>query len=63
MGGPAGRRPCAGRLKAELRRLGRVPLVVIDEVACIPFQGKPANLFFQLVSSMYYSCNEALDRG
>ena len=30
----------AGRLQVELRRLGRVPLVIIDEVGYIPFQGK-----------------------
>ena len=41
----------AGRLQPELIRLGRVPLVVIDEVGYIPFQGEAANLFFQLVAS------------
>jgi DNA replication protein DnaC len=30
----------AGRLQEELRRLGRVPLVIIDEVGYIPFQGE-----------------------
>jgi len=29
----------AGRLQDELRRLARVPLVIIDEVGYIPFQG------------------------
>ena len=43
----------AGRLQEELRRLGRLPLVIIDEVGYIPFQGEAANLFFQLVSSRY----------
>ena len=42
-----------GRLHDELRRLGRVPLLVIDEVGYIPFDAEAANLFFQLVSSRY----------
>jgi DNA replication protein DnaC len=43
----------AGRLQTELVRLGRYPLLVIDEVGYIPFEAKAANLFFQLVSSRY----------
>ena len=43
----------AGRLQAELIRLGRYPLMVIDEVGYIPFEPEAANLFFQLVSSRY----------
>jgi DNA replication protein DnaC len=43
----------AGRLQAELIRLGRYPLLVIDEVGYIPFEAEAANLFFQLVSSRY----------
>ena len=43
----------AGRLQAELIRLGRHPLIVIDEVGYIPFEAEAANLFFQLVSSRY----------
>lgn len=43
----------AGRLQAELVRLGRYPLVVIDEVGYIPFEPEAANLFFQLVSNRY----------
>jgi DNA replication protein DnaC len=43
----------AGRLQAELARLGRTPLLVIDEVGYIPFEAEAANLFFQLVSSRY----------
>ncbi len=39
-----------GRLQDELVRLGRYPLLVIDEVGYIPFEPKAANLFFQLVS-------------
>jgi DNA replication protein DnaC len=43
----------AGRLQAELIRLGRYPLLVIDEVGYIPFEAEAANLFFQLVSARY----------
>jgi DNA replication protein DnaC len=43
----------AGRLQAELVRLGRYPLLVVDEVGYIPFESEAANLFFQLVSSRY----------
>jgi DNA replication protein DnaC len=43
----------AGRLHDELRRLVRVPLIVIDEVGYVPFEAEAANLFFQLVSSRY----------
>ena len=42
-----------GTLQDELRRLGRHPLLVIDEVGYIPFEPEAANLFFQLVSSRY----------
>src|SRR5438045_4791919 len=43
----------AGTLQAELIRLGRYPLLVVDEVGYIPFEAEAANLFFQLVSSRY----------
>lgn len=43
----------AGTLQAELTRLGRYPLLVIDEVGYIPFEPEAANLFFQLVSARY----------
>jgi DNA replication protein DnaC len=43
----------AGRLQTELVRLGRYPLLVIDEVGYIPFEADAANLFFQLVSARY----------
>src|SRR5262245_43471320 len=43
----------AGRLQPELIRLGRYPLLVIDEVGYIPFEPEAANLFFQLVSARY----------
>ena len=42
-----------GRLQQELTRLGRVPLLIVDEVGYIPFEADAANLFFQLVSSRY----------
>lgn len=43
----------SGRLQDELVRLGRYPLLVVDEVGYIPFEPEAANLFFQLVSSRY----------
>ncbi len=43
----------AGRLQAELTRLRRVGLLIVDEVGYIPFGQDAANLFFQLVSSRY----------
>jgi len=43
----------AARLHDELTRLGRYPLIVIDEVGYIPFEAEAANLFFQLVSARY----------
>jgi DNA replication protein DnaC len=43
----------AGRLQTELMRLGRYPLLVVDEVGYIPFEAEAANLFFQLVSARY----------
>jgi DNA replication protein DnaC len=43
----------AGRLQTELVRLGRYPLLVVDEVGYIPFEPEAANLFFQLVSARY----------
>jgi DNA replication protein DnaC len=42
-----------GRLQAELTRLGRIPLLIVDEVGYIPFEADAANLFFQLISSRY----------
>jgi DNA replication protein DnaC len=42
-----------GKLQSELIRLGRYPLLVVDEVGYIPFEAEAANLFFQLVSSRY----------
>jgi DNA replication protein DnaC len=43
----------AGKLHAELIRLSRYPLLVVDEVGYIPFEAEAANLFFQLVSARY----------
>ncbi|GLW25320.1 transposase [Microbispora amethystogenes] len=43
----------AGRLQGELVKLGRIPLLIVDEVGYIPFEAEAANLFFQLVSSRY----------
>ncbi len=42
-----------GRLSLELRRLGRVPLVVVDEVGYVPFDPEAAKLMFHLVSNRY----------
>jgi DNA replication protein DnaC len=42
-----------GRLQDELVKLGRYPLIVIDEVGYIPFEAEAANLFFQLISNRY----------
>ena len=41
------------RLEAELRKISRYGLIVIDEVGYIPFDTEAANLFFQLVSTRY----------
>jgi DNA replication protein DnaC len=40
-----------GQLAEELRRLGRVPLVIVDEVGYVPFDPAAATLMFLLVSS------------
>jgi DNA replication protein DnaC len=42
-----------GQLEDELRRLGRLPLIVVDEVGYIPFDPEAANLMFSLVSNRY----------
>ncbi len=42
-----------GRLQPELIRLGRIPLLVVDEVGYIPLEAEAANLFFQLISTRY----------
>ena len=43
----------AGNLEAELKRLGFIPLIVVDEVGYIPFDPEAANLMFSLVSARY----------
>ena len=40
-----------GRLDEELERLGRIPLIVVDEVGYIPFDPEAAALFFALICS------------
>ena len=40
-----------GRLDAELDKLQRVPLLIVDEVGYIPFDPHAANLMFMLVSA------------
>ncbi len=43
----------SGRLSDELTRLGRIPLIIVDEVGYIPFEPEAANLFFQFISGRY----------
>ncbi|MFH8543082.1 ATP-binding protein [Streptomyces tendae] len=43
----------AGRLSDELTLLGRIPLIVVDEVGHIPFEPEAANLFFRFISGRY----------
>jgi DNA replication protein DnaC len=43
----------AGKFPDELKRLGRIPLLVIDEIGYLPFEPEAANLFFQLISARY----------
>jgi len=43
----------ASRLDDELERLGRIPLLIVDEVGYIPFDPEAAALFFALISSRY----------
>ncbi len=43
----------AGKLDIELERLGRIPLLIIDEVGYIPFDPDAAGLLFALISSRY----------
>jgi DNA replication protein DnaC len=42
-----------GHLEAELARLVRIPLIVVDEVGYIPFDPEAANLMFGLISARY----------
>ena len=43
----------AGWLEAELKKIRRYKLIIIDEVGYIPFDQDAANLFFQLIASRY----------
>ena len=43
----------AGGLDAELERLGRIHLLIVDEVGYIPFDPEAGALFFALISSRY----------
>ena len=43
----------AGALEAELKKIRRYRLIIVDEVGYIPFDHDAANLFFQLVASRY----------
>ena len=43
----------SGQLEAELKKIRRYKLIIIDEVGYIPFDQDAANLFFQLVASRY----------
>lgn len=43
----------AGALEAELKKIRRYKLIIVDEVGYIPFDTDAANLFFQLVASRY----------
>ncbi|RUQ02829.1 AAA family ATPase, partial [Microbacterium sp. HSID17254] len=43
----------SGRLEAELEKIRRYKLIIIDEVGYIPFDQDAANLFFQLIASRY----------
>lgn len=42
-----------GQLEAELKKIRRYKLIIIDEVGYIPFDHDAANLFFQLIASRY----------
>ncbi|GIH02803.1 hypothetical protein Rhe02_08700 [Rhizocola hellebori] len=43
----------ANALDAELKKIRRYKLIIIDEVGYIPFDQDAANLFFQLIASRY----------
>ncbi|WP_197466766.1 ATP-binding protein, partial [Tsukamurella pseudospumae] len=38
---------------AELKKIKRYKLIIVDEIGYIPFDPDAANLFFQLVSTRY----------
>src|SRR4030095_8353302 len=43
----------SGQLEAELKKIRRYKLIIVDEVGYIPFDHHAANLFFQLIASRY----------
>ena len=43
----------AGKFPDELRRLGRIPLLVIHESGYLPFESEAANLFTQRICAPY----------
>jgi DNA replication protein DnaC len=43
----------ANRLAAELKKIRRYKLIIIDKVAHLPFDQDAANLFFQLIVSRF----------
>jgi DNA replication protein DnaC len=43
----------SGQLEAELKKIRRYKLIIVDEVGYIPFDHDAANLFFQLIASRY----------
>ncbi len=42
-----------GQLQAELKKIRRHKLIIVDEVDYIPVDTDDANLFFQLIASRY----------
>ncbi len=53
LGDTSDRRPPRRPATAELAKLRRYGLIIVDEVGYLPFEQDAANLFFQLVSSRY----------
>ncbi|WP_308190249.1 ATP-binding protein [Amycolatopsis sp. GM8] len=47
----------SNRLEAELKKIRRHKLIIIDEVGYIPFDQDAANQFFQLIASRYKQCS------
>ncbi|MEU4039075.1 ATP-binding protein [Streptomyces collinus] len=43
----------SGPLEAELKKIRRHKLIIIDEVSYIPFDQDAANMFFQLIASRH----------
>jgi DNA replication protein DnaC len=53
MGRPASDAKREGRLEDELAALGRIPLLIVDEIRCIPLAPQATGLMFALVASRY----------